>query len=32
VPKDLTPLFLGVGLVLLVLTSSAALVWSQRLP
>jgi Ca-activated chloride channel family protein len=32
VPKDLTAWFLGLGLVLLVLTSSAALVWSQRLP
>ena len=26
------PWFLGLGLVLLVLTSGAALVWSQRLP
>jgi Ca-activated chloride channel family protein len=32
VPRDLTPWFLGLGLVLLVLTSSAGLVWSQRLP
>ncbi len=32
VPRDLTAWFLGLGLVLSVLTSAAALVWSQRLP
>lgn len=32
VPRDLTRWFLGLGLVLLVFTSGAALVWSQRLP
>jgi Ca-activated chloride channel family protein len=31
VPRDMTDWFLGLGLVLLVLTSGAALVWSQRI-
>jgi Ca-activated chloride channel homolog len=32
VPRDMTDWFLGLGLVMLFLTSGAALVWSQRLP
>jgi Ca-activated chloride channel family protein len=32
VPRDMTDWFLGLGLVMLILTSGAALVWSQRLP
>jgi Ca-activated chloride channel family protein len=32
VPRDLTVWFMGLGLVLLVLTWGAALVWTQRLP
>jgi Ca-activated chloride channel family protein len=32
VPRDMTAWFLGLGLVLSVLTSAAALVWTQRLP
>ena len=32
VPRDMTGWFLGLGLVLSILTSGAALVWSQRLP
>lgn len=32
VPRDLTRWFMGFGVVLLVLTSGAALVWTQRLP
>ena len=32
VPRDMTVWFMGLGLVLSVLTSGAALVWSQRLP
>jgi Ca-activated chloride channel family protein len=32
VPRDMTDWFLGLGLVMLILTSGAALVWNQRLP
>ena len=32
VPHDLTAWFLGLGLLILFLTSGAALVWSQGLP
>ena len=32
VPRDMTDWFLGLGLVMLILTSGAALVWTQRLP
>ncbi|HTK17651.1 MAG TPA: VWA domain-containing protein [Acidimicrobiia bacterium] len=32
VPRDMTVWFMGIGLVLLVLTWGAALVWTQRLP
>jgi hypothetical protein len=32
VPRNLTALFLGLGLFVLFLSSGAALVWSQRLP
>jgi Ca-activated chloride channel family protein len=32
VPRDMTDWFLGLGLVMLVFTSGAALVWSQRIP
>jgi Ca-activated chloride channel family protein len=32
VPRDMTEWFLGLGLLMLILTSAAGLVWSQRLP